>query len=324
MSATGDPYLSVVVTGRNDDLGGDFNGRFFRALRFNHAALAEAGVPHEFVFVEWAPLSGKPLLAHLVAEEFPELAGDRLVSYVVDPAYHDAVSLNPRLKFQEFIAKNVGVRRSRGQFVLTTNTDIYLGRASVMVLARQALLPRTLYRTVRIDLASHTDVSHLTWDVLEDTRNQEVVNEIKPPCYTNASGDFLLLDRDAWRGVRGFNEIYRVAKIHLDGNFCFKCHSAGLDLVDLQAPVYHVGAGTLHAMAPQYRDRPHHAPWGDIRWKANVVYDNPPGWGLGDAPERAGAAGIHYIDFDWAVVPPMVDLRRVVLPPARTGRAQPA
>ena len=61
-----DPYLSIVVTGRNDDLGGDFNGRFFRALRFNHARLAAAGVPHEVVFVEWRPLGGKPLLADLL------------------------------------------------------------------------------------------------------------------------------------------------------------------------------------------------------------------------------------------------------------------
>jgi hypothetical protein len=324
MPAAGAPYLSIVVTGRNDDLGGDFNGRFFRALRFNHAALAAAAVTHEFVFVEWRPIPGKPLLAHLLAEQFPELAGDVLVSYVIDPRYHDAVSLNPRVQFQEFIAKNVGVRRSRGSFVLTTNTDIYLGRGTVDTLARQDLRRQTLYRTVRIDLKSHTDVSHLTWDVLEDVRNQEIVNEIRPPCYTNASGDFLLLDRDAWHQVRGFNEIYRVAKIHLDGNFCYKCHASGLDLVDLGAPVYHVGAGTLHAMAPQYRERPDLAPWGDIRWKANVVYENPPGWGLGDAPVRGGPSGIHYVEFDWAAVPPMVDLRRVVLPPARTGRAEPA
>jgi hypothetical protein len=324
MSAPGAPYLSIVVTGRNDDLGGDFNGRFFRALKFNADQLARAGIAHEFVFVEWRPLVGRPLLAHLLAEEFPDLAGDRLVSYVVDPRYHDAVSLNPRLQFQEFIAKNVGVRRSHGRFVLTTNTDIYLGRRTMAFLARHDLRPQTLYRTVRVDLKSHTDVSHLTWDVLEDARNQEIVNEIKPPCYTNASGDFLLLDRAAWSELRGFNEIYRVAKIHLDGNFCFKCHASGFGIVDIEAPVYHVGAGTLRAMAPQYRDRPDLAPWGDIRWKANVVYDNPPEWGLGEAPVRAAQSGIHYIDFDWAFVPPIVDLRRVVLPPSRTGRAEPA
>jgi hypothetical protein len=94
--------------------------------------------------------------------------------------------------------------------------------------------------------------------------------------------------------------------------------------VDLKAPVFHVGAGTLHAMAPQYRDRPDLAPWGDTRWKANVVYYNPPEWGLGNAPAREGRYGIHYIDFDWAFVPPMVALRRLVMPSAHPGRAPPA
>jgi hypothetical protein len=322
MPAAGAPYLSIVVTGRNDDLGGDFQGRFFRALGFNHRQLSAAGVPHEFIFVEWGPIDGKPLLAQLLAREFEDLAGELLFSYVVAPEYHEAVSLNPRLQFQEFLAKNVGVRRARGQYVLTTNTDIYLGQRVIETLARQQLAPDTLFRTVRIDLKSPANVSQQTWSVLEDPGNQEIVNEIRPPFYTNASGDFLLLERRAWHRLRGFNEVYRVAKVHLDKNFCYKCHSSGIDLVDLGAPVYHVGMGTLHALAPQYRDCPELAPWGDIRWKSKVIYDNAPGWGLGDAPVRSGGSGVHYVDFDWAAVPPMVDLRRVVLPAARSGRAQ--
>src|SRR5687768_4645589 len=108
---TAAPCLSIILTGRNDDFGGDFNGRFFRALRFNHQQLLAAGVSHEFVLIEWRPLPDRPSLAALLGAEFPELAPSQLRSYVVDPAYHDAISLNPRLQFQEFIAKNVGIRR---------------------------------------------------------------------------------------------------------------------------------------------------------------------------------------------------------------------
>ena len=43
------PFLSIVVTGRNDGYGGDFNGRFLRTLAFNHDRLREHGVEHEFV-----------------------------------------------------------------------------------------------------------------------------------------------------------------------------------------------------------------------------------------------------------------------------------
>jgi hypothetical protein len=316
------PYLSIVLTGRNDNFGGDFTERFLRALRFNHRQLMDAGVAHEFVLVEWRPLPDRPFLATVVEDECPGMVPQHLVSYVVDPAYHEAVSLNPRLAFQEFIAKNVGIRRSRGRFVLTTNTDIFLSRGLIRTLAAQALENRTLYRAVRVDLRNALDVTNLDWSLFEDERNVEVVNAIRPPCYTNASGDFLLLDRDSLHTIRGFNEVYRVAKIHIDGNFCVKAHAAGLRILDVGDPVYHLGQGTLYAQNPKYQQRPELAPWGDIRWNSKVVYDNPPEWGLAGAPQRPVSAGVSYLTFEWSAVPPMLDLRRIVLPSSRTGSAE--
>ena len=316
-----EPYLSIVLTGRNDNFGGDFTERFLRALDFNHRQLAQAGVDHEFVLVEWAPLPGKPYLATVVEDACHGMVPAHLVSYVVSSEYHDAFSMNPRLAFQEFIAKNVGVRRSRGRFVLTTNTDIYLGRGVVQQLAAEALRERTLYRAVRVDLRNGLPLSEIDFDVLEDARNVELVNPIRPPCYTNASGDFLLLDRATYHALKGFNEVYRVAKIHIDGNFCVKAHSSGIPVVDLGAHVYHVGQGTLYAQHPRYQERPDLAPWGDIRWQSTVIYDNPPDWGLAAAPQRQVSGGIHWMDFDWAAVPRLLDLKRVLLPSARVGMA---
>ncbi len=109
-----DPYLSIVVTGRNDNFGGDFNERFFRALRFNHEQLCRRGVDYELVFIEWRPIDRMPHLAELLLAEFPELTRGRLRAYVVDPRYHDALSQNSTVQFHEFIAKNVGIRRARG------------------------------------------------------------------------------------------------------------------------------------------------------------------------------------------------------------------
>ena len=305
------PYLSIVVTGRNDDFGGDFNGRFFRSLRFNHERLSEAGVAHEFVFVEWRPIQGVPYLASLLAAAFPDIGEDQLRCYVVDPAYHEALSLNPRLQFQEFIAKNVGIRRARGQFLLTTNTDIFLSRGVVARLASRSLERGILYRAVRYDLKSHCDVTRVDWALLEDDRNYDAINAIRPPLFTNASGDFLLLDQDSYHYLRGFNEVYRVAKIHIDGNFCLKAFASRVLLLDIGFPVYHVGRGTFHAQAGLYRGQPASAPWGDQRWKSDVIYANRPEWGLGTAPERSITATLTALDFDWKAVGPMVDLRRV-------------
>jgi hypothetical protein len=309
------PYLTIVVTGRNDDFGGDFNGRLFRALAFNHEALERAGVSHEFIFVEWRPVENAPFLSTVLGREFPALAGSVLRCFVVDRRYHEAFSLNPKLQFQEFIAKNIGIRHAHGEFLLTTNTDIYLGRNLVARLARRDFERGVLYRTVRVDLKTHCGFDTMSWDVLEDPSNCDLVNEIQPPCYTNASGDFLFLDGETYRRLRGFNEVYRVAKVHMDSNFCLKAYSSGVRLEPIDAPVYHVGEGTLNSQAPIYRDRPGDAPWGNVRWKHKVIYDNGPDWGLARAPITPLDSHTQFLEFTWAAVPPLLDLRRLVLPP---------
>jgi len=253
----------------------------------------------------------------VLADEYPELVPDTLVSFVADLTYHDAYSLNPKLQFQEFIAKNIGIRRCRGDFILTTNTDIYLSRGVLDVLERRELKPGVLYRSIRIDLKDNIDCDRMEWRVLEDERNYDTVNAVRPPLYTNASGDFLLMDRDSYQRVRGFNEIYRPAKVHMDSNFCLKVYSSGLTITPLDAPVYHVGRGTLNSQVKLYSARPGDAPWGDRRWRYGVIYENDDNWGLWNAPMRTARPGIHFIEFAWAAVPPLVQLRRVVLPAAR-------
>src|SRR5262245_19614170 len=117
------PFLSIILTGRNDGYGADFTARLLRTLEFNHCQLTAAGVAHEFVFVEWNPVPEAPWLVDVVRTECPVVA-PVLRAFVVDPRYQEALTLNPRLAFLEFPAKNVGIRHARGTFVLTTNCDI--------------------------------------------------------------------------------------------------------------------------------------------------------------------------------------------------------
>jgi hypothetical protein len=306
------PYLSIVLTGRNDNFGGDFNQRFFSALSYNHRLLTEAAVDYELVFVEWRPVRGRMLLADLIRERLPEVAAC-LSAYEVDERYHDAFSQNPRLQFHEFIAKNVGIRRALGSYILVTNTDIYLSRDIVNVVARQLCRPMVLYRATRLDLKSWLDATHLDEAVLTDSRNQVAVNVLKPPYFTNAAGDFLLLDRFSFHALRGFNEVFRVAKIHIDTNFCFHARASGLMILDTGARVYHVGEGTFSAQQHVYRQRPSDAPWGN-GWCKQILYDNPPNWGLGEAPVVERSPRHVRLEFDDRAAPPLVSLRRLTKP----------
>jgi hypothetical protein len=320
------PLISLVLTGRNDEYGGDFTARFFRTLRFNHEHLDARGIAHELVFVEWSPPADRPLLFEQIFDAIPTLDRRACRWYVVDPGYHDALSLNPRLEYLEFIAKNVGVRRARGRFVLTSNCDVYLGRQVLDVFERAALEPGVVYRAPRRDLKLTSDLSSLDWDVLEDPRNLAgPAHRLKPPFMASATGDFVLLDRESFHGIGGFNEVYRVARIGIDRNVLVKALSAGLRIADIGGPVYHVNHVGSYRLQPEaYAGREGDAPWGDRRWhQGGVSYANPSIWGLSEAPERHVGEGCWYLDFSWAAVPPMVDLRRIVLPVARRGRPTP-
>jgi hypothetical protein len=54
-----------------------------------------------------------------------------------------------------------------------------------------------------------------------------------------------------------------------------------------------------------------------------VSYGNPPTWGLANAPIRAVAEQCYYVDFSWEAVPPLVDLRGILVPAARVGLPAP-
>jgi len=319
------PYVSIVLTGRNDGYGGDFIERFFRTLRFNLRQFLEQAITHELVFVEWAPPTRNPLLLERIFGEVPELDPACCSWYVVPQFYHEALSLNPRLEYLEFPAKNVGIRRARGSFVLTSNCDVFFGRRVIDVLARRALEPRVLYRSPRHDIDLPPGCTAIDWSVLEDPGVLAgPAHTLKPPYMGSATGDFVLLDRQSFHEIRGFNEVYRVARIGIDRNLLVKAISSGIRIEDIGGPVYHVNHEGSYRLNPTaYAGREQEAPWGDRRWhSAGVSYVNAESWGLAAAPVRE-REGCRYLEFDWEAVPPLVDLRGVVLPVAQPGHPAP-
>jgi hypothetical protein len=308
------PYLSIVLTGRNDTYGGDFRARFLRTLAFNTRQLEQSGVEAEFVLVEWAPPPAAPLLIEIAVDAMPALAPS-LRSVVVDPDYQDALTLNPRIAYLEFIAKNVGIRRARGTFVLTTNADVYLGRHILQQVASQRLRPKIVYRARRIDLKLGLDQSSVDWAMLEDERNYDTgLKPLRPPLYAGGTGDFVLLDAATFGALRGFNEVYRVAKIGIDRNFLLKALHSGLSIRDIGGPVYHVNhVGSYRMTKGLYTDRETEAPYGDHRWPSSaIVYDNGETWGLGAAPAMRTSDTVTRLLFDWNAVSPLVEIDRVI------------
>ena len=319
-------FLSIVLTGRNDEYGIDFKNRFVRTLAFNHAELAARGIDFEVIFVEWAPPPARPLLIDIALNSIPQMRDDLLFrGIVVDRQYQETLSLNPRLEYLEFIAKNVAIRRAAGEYVLATNCDVFFSRPVLEVLQQRALDQGVVYRAARNDLKMAVDASNLDWELLEDSRNLDrPPRALRPPLMAGGTGDFLLLDRQSFHQLRGFNEVYRVARIGIDQNFLVKALSCGLPIRDIGGPVYHINhPGSYRLTRETFKGREEEAPYGS-RWHSRgVVYVNPPTWGLANAPERRIGDHKTALHFSWEAIPPLVDLRRIVLPVARTGGPDP-
>ena len=133
------PSVSIVVTARHDNYGGDVGERILAPLQFNAARLSEHGVAYEVVLVEWDPVPGRPFLSELLAARLSDLTERTIRRIVVAPEYQRALTQNPRAGYMEYLAKNVGIRRAAAPFVLVSNIDILLGRAVVETLAGSRL-----------------------------------------------------------------------------------------------------------------------------------------------------------------------------------------
>ena len=278
--------LEIVVTGRADDHGGpEFLERLVAAATHNHALLTRAGIAHTFTLVEWNPMPGRRLLAEAVTERLPFWSR----AYVVDRDWHDAISSNPRLQFMEFFAKNVAVRRSTADAILTTNSDVFLSEALVARLAAAPLEDEHVYRAVRHDVDRHCDWRAGGEAVLADPRHLLRVNQLTAPEFSNAAGDFLLLTAATWRRLRGFNETVRFAKIHKDGQFCYRAWIEGLTF-DTLGPIWHLDHDGSYSNVGVLRGSAD-APYGP-EWAWREDYRNPDGWGLLAAVEEPGPGTI--------------------------------
>ena len=168
-----DVYLSVVMVGRNDNYGGTFQSRLATSLRINLHLLNKhtSGAPGftgEVLFVEWNPLPVGPSSAALLAEyaaaaarqsSHPPVTRVRVVTIpqVVHNALVRQAGAETSPPVLEILGKNVGVRRARGKFVLTTNPDDVLSASLVASFAKMNLLAVNFYRAAR----GHCDMR--TW-----------------------------------------------------------------------------------------------------------------------------------------------------------------
>jgi hypothetical protein len=114
---------------------------------------ARFGLRSELIIVEWNPPSDRPRLAD--ALQWPPPGGPCSVRIIeIPPALHRWYAHSDKLGLFQMIAKNVGIRRARGQFVLCTNIDLLFSGEIMRFFSANSFRPRSLYRVDRLDVPS--------------------------------------------------------------------------------------------------------------------------------------------------------------------------
>lgn len=192
--------LSIVLAGRNDGHCGDFIER----MNYSLATLPSSA---EIIMVEWNP-----------PPETPRLAGQihrRAVRVITVPQdFHSQMHGNEVLPFFEYRAKNAGIRRANGEWILSMNPDILLCEEMRSALAGDNFEETCFYQAARHDM-----------------KNGELIQVCHGP------GDFILMHRSRWFAFGGYLDL--VSYSHLDSLLMWTLEKAGMSKVELPYPILH-------------------------------------------------------------------------------------
>ena len=145
-----DCRVSFVVTSRNDDHGGHMLRRF-RIFAEGLLSLANRHrLSGELIIVEWNPPPGPQLHEVLKLQVRSDIFAVRFIE--VPPEAHGQIRNSDVIPLFQMIAKNVGIRRARGEFVVATNPDLIFSDALISFLASGELRRDAMYRIDRYDV----------------------------------------------------------------------------------------------------------------------------------------------------------------------------
>ena len=102
------------------------------------------GLDAEVIVVEWNPPAERPRVRSLLRLPEPSFCSYRFID--VPAEIHDRLRYADVLPLFQMIAKNAGIRRARGRFVLATNIDIIFSTELIDFMASRELRPGCLPR----------------------------------------------------------------------------------------------------------------------------------------------------------------------------------
>lgn len=159
-------YLSIIATTRNDNHGGDLLKRTTAFVEGIYDQSKKWNCPVELIIVEWNPPQDKPLLKEVLPNP-PEASTVVLKYVVVTKEVHQTYKNAENIPLYQMIAKNVGIKRATGAFILCTNIDILFSDECFKFFSEKKFRKGVYYRANRCDVPKEVMDFEILADKLE-------------------------------------------------------------------------------------------------------------------------------------------------------------
>lgn len=209
------PYLSIVIPFRNDNYSPNAIDKLNLSIDVLKKQLDDIKIKSEIIIVDWnSPDPNKPLIDEILIDKNTEHVS--VIVFEVGNEIHRRYKGYEKRNLVGEAAFNVGIRRSRGKFIVGKVSDTFFSSSLINFISTKNLDEKSVYRLDRVDIKTSFPVP-ANWE--SHFKNNTVLRKSSSGngLHVKACGDFLLMSRKIWFGVRGYPEINSVVHHGADG-----------------------------------------------------------------------------------------------------------
>lgn len=254
--------LSIVVVGRNDNYGGDFSLRLKTTFDWNLSRFPNA----ELIYIEWNPIEEKESDCGWITERYPNAK-----CYIVPNTIHKSLITKKNFPILEYFAKNLGIRKASGDWIILVNADVVFGSDISFEMLNTNSVYGTHYNNIQwnnqaIQKEDMTDKKNLLRFFPANSRLDAVV------------GNFIMTHKKNWLEMTGYDERLSDVRNGVDSNGLLQLLQLSLK-TKVIGNHYHLdhpesisnGANTTHGDQSRINE---------IAAGINIPYKNNDSWGM--------------------------------------------
>jgi hypothetical protein len=254
----------------------------------------------EVTYIDWNSPKGSFLWE--IQDQLPKTG--KLKHFVVPPEIVSQIIIHPQAQqCNEGLSRNIGIRRSECDWVVSTNIDIIPPKREDLLKLIETLDSNTFYTISRREAPKDVvyKYGHNNWKELREELYNTIPERHFPAAVTpndnfsliNCCGDFQIAPKHIWDKVKGFEE-EMIFACFVDTNIQKKAVLNGFNLKDLyNPPLFHIEHGAYYTKEDGTRvsdpdnkgaftgdTKAYNDAWEYIEWFKESNNSND--WGLGN------------------------------------------